>query len=182
MSNTFVSTSLAAMACVAWAVPAAAANPPSQAFIPAPSIAQGRTAAAQPADGPAEPPASVQWVDQQVAQYRTQVEARVARGDMSPDEAERLIGWHRWQLQQQAAGQAPAPAIIARQNADDDARRRVAANAPYPPAYYGAYPAPYYPPAYTPYYYDPRYRGPLVPGISVCTGGFGRHYSAAFCF
>ena len=187
MQSRIIRTALAGIACVGLAGTAAAAtpsSPPSQTFLPAPSMTQGAAPKAAP---DATPPASEQWVDQQVAQYRKEVESRVARGDLNPDEAERLIGWRRWQIQQQAAGRAPAPAIAARQGAVDQARRQAAAAAP--PPYYANYPAPYYPaapyypsPYYpAPYYYGPRY-APYVPGISVCTGGFGRHYSAAFCF
>ncbi len=166
---------LAAAACTALAGAACAAT--TQPFLPAPPLPQSdQTQAAQPQatepDGTL--PASAQWVDQQITQYRHEIEARVARGDMSPDEAERLIGWRQWQLSQQAAGNAPQSTVIARQN---DAAR--AAVAPYPGPYYGAYPAPY--PYYRPY--APYYGyGPYYPGISVCAGGSGHHGSASVCF
>ncbi len=133
-------------------------------------------------------PASAQLVDQQIATYRQQVEARVARGDMSPDEAERLIGWHRWQLEQQAAGRAPASQIVERQN-DENARRNVVvgpSGAPYYAPYYRPYAAPYYAPPYAvgpgygPYY-GPAY-GTFLPGISVCAGSGGHHFGASVCF
>ncbi|MEO6748130.1 MAG: hypothetical protein ABI294_00910 [Casimicrobiaceae bacterium] len=197
MQNRILRTTLAGIACAGLAGTAAAAaatqqaTPPSQTFLPAPSMAQAGAPNAAP---DATPPASEQWVDQQVAQYRKEVESRVARGDLNPDEAERLIGWRRWQIQQQAAGRAPAPAIVARQGAVDQAQRQAQAAAATAPPYYATYPAPYYPaapyyrsPYYAspyypaPYYYGPRY-APYVPGISVCTGGFGRRYSASFCF
>ena len=48
-------------------------------------------------------------VAQEVARYRSEQEARVARGEITPEEAERLIAWREWQLAQQAAGLAPRP-------------------------------------------------------------------------
>jgi hypothetical protein len=182
----------AALACVAVAALGCAASagaataPAAQTLIPAPSnvaalpagTPSGATptpsaAAAMPADAP---PASEQWIEQQVASYRNGVEARVARGDMNPDEAERLIGWRRWQLTQQAAGTAPESSIIARQNAAD---RRDVVVVPSP--------RPYYAPGYAPYYYGngyaPGYAPYAVPPrIGFCAGGIGRHYSGAVCF
>jgi hypothetical protein len=171
----------AAIAALSTGVAFAAA--PSQTFIPAPQAmppASTGAAAAPPAGAadPAEPPpASEQWVEQQTAKVRAEVEARVARGELTPDEAERLIGWRHYQIAQQAAGQAPAPAILERQ-------RAAAATPPivvrtYPPAYYVA-PYGYYAPyGYAPYgsaYY--RYS----PGIAVCAGGFGHHVAGSICF
>lgn len=159
----------------------------SQTFLPAPVAVPGQStnaaqapapaaATAAPTDPASTPPASEQWVDQQTAKYRSEVEARVARGDLNPDEAERLIGWRHWQLQQQAAGHAPAPQIMARQNAAEANGVVV----PGPGGYYPPYPTPYYAPYYGGWY-RPGY-GPFVPGISVCTGGFGHHYAASVCF
>jgi hypothetical protein len=125
------------------------------------------------------PPASEQWVEQQTAKVRAEVEARVARGELSPDEAERLIGWRHWQLAQRAAGQAPAPAILERQQAA--APRVVPA---YPPAYYAA-PYPYYGAyRYAPYGYAPYGYGydRYSPGIAVCAGGVGHHFAGSVCF
>ncbi|MEP7063896.1 MAG: hypothetical protein ABI881_16030, partial [Betaproteobacteria bacterium] len=132
----------------------AAPLPAGQSVIPAPSNFAAAPAGSMPrattaaTTGVEPPPASEQWLDQQVASYRNEVQARVARGDMNPDEAERLIGWRRWQLSQQAAGNAPAPTIVARQNAAD---RAVVLPAPrsyyYAPGY-----LPYYAPGYAPGY------------------------------
>jgi hypothetical protein len=114
-------------------------------------------------------------VQQRVDAYRRDTEARVARGEITPDEAERLVGWREWQLAQQAAGLAPS------------APRRVYDSAP--PDYYGARPReyvveppPYYGPYYrypAPYYYAPS---PYYWGPTVCAGGFGRHFGGRFCF
>ena len=179
-----------AAAALASAAVAAAPYMPaaSQTFLPAPAAVPGQSsyagqapaaATAAPADPASTPPASEQWVDQQTAKYRSETEARVARGDLNPDEAERLIGWRHWQLQQQAAGEAPAPQIMARQNAADRARANVVV-VPGPGGYYPSYPTPYYAPYYGGWY-RPGY-GPFVPGVSVCTGGIGRHYAASVCF
>lgn len=170
-----------ALAAIALAAAPAYAAAPSQTFIPAPqpsAVAPVGTAGTAPGD--ATPPASEQWVDQQTAKIRSDVEARVARGDMTPDEAERLIGWRRWQLEQQAAGQAPAPAILERQKAVATAPRTVVV-APYP--------APYYATPYGGYYYGPYGYGPYgpgylryAPGIAVCAGGIGHHFAGGVCF
>jgi len=115
-------------------------------------------------------------VQQRVDAYRRDTEARVARGEITPDEADRLVQWREWQLAQQAAGLAPSAP-------------RIAYDAP-PPDYYDARPRqyagaepPYYGPYYrypAPYYYGP---GPYYYwGPTVCAGGFGHHFGARFCF
>lgn len=182
-------TCVIAVALAGTVTAAAQSGAPSQAVIPAPSVVPGPTTQPMPdaaatspgatADPASTPPASVQWVEPQVAKYRSEVEARVARGDMNPVEAERLIGWRRWQLQQQAAGQAPESQIIERQNAADRARRDVVV-VPSPRTYYRTYPSPYYAPYYGGWYGSGY--APYVPGVSLCAGGAGRHYSAAMCF
>ena len=95
-------------------------------------------------------------VAQEVARYRSEQEARVARGEITPDEAERLIAWREWQLAQQAAGLAPRPPQIV---------QRTIVTPAYPPYYYAPYP-----------YYGPYY-GPPAPaywGFSLCAGrGWG---------
>jgi hypothetical protein len=189
MSMILGRTTVACAALVLATAAAAQSAAPSQvvqAVIPAPSLVPPQAAQSlpkapiaapgAPSDPASTPPASVQWVDQQVAQYRREVEGRVARGDLNPDEAERLIGWRRWQLQQQAAGRAPASQIIAGQNAADRARDRILAT-PYPRAYYDPYASPYYAPGYGGWYGP----GPYVPSFGLCAGGIGRHYSAALC-
>jgi hypothetical protein len=165
---------------------AAAAATPSQTFIPAPqSMPQdaGGAATAPLASAPDTgnpPPASEQWVEQQTAKVRAEVEARVARGELSPDEAERLLGWRHFQLAQRAAGQAPAPAILERQQAVAAAPRVVPAY----PGYYGAH-YPYYGAyGYAPYGYAPYGYGyyRYSPGIAVCAGGAGHHFAGGVCF
>ncbi len=172
------------LAAVALAAAPAFAATASQTFIPAPQVNAAGAAAGAPVDVPADaatnsaPPASEQWVEQQTAKIRGEVEARVARGDMTPDEAERLIGWRRFQLEQQAAGQAPAPVI--------QQRHEAVAAAPQP--YYAApYPGPYYAApygyAYGPYGYGYPYGYPrYAPGIAVCAGGVGHHFAGGVCF
>ena len=122
-------------------------------------------------------------VNQAVALYRADTEARVGRGEITPDEAELLIAWRQWQLAQQVTGQVPPPA------APEAADRPPMVAAPYPYAgrpayvapYYAApyYPAPYYPaPYYGPYYALPA---PYYWGFSVCGGRGYRHGWASFC-
>jgi hypothetical protein len=176
---------LAGIVCMAsGGIASAETLPAGQSVIPAPSslaaapVSTAPRASAAATTNAEPPPASAQWVDQQVASYRNEVQARVARGDMNPDEAERLIGWRRWQLSQQAAGNAPASTIVARQNATDRARRDVVV-LPTPRSYY-------YAPAYAPYYtpgYAPGYAPYAIsPGISICAGGIGRHAAGSVCF
>jgi hypothetical protein len=104
-------------------------------------------------------------VQQEVSRYRADTEARVARGEITPDEAELLIAWREWQLAQQAAGLAPrAPQIVERTGV-----------APY----YA--PAPWY--GYGPYwgpYYAPR--PPVYWGLSFCAGRAWRSGWGSFCF
>jgi hypothetical protein len=101
-------------------------------------------------------------VEQELARYRADTEARVARGEINPDEAERLIAWREWQLAQQAAGLAPQPPMPS----------GPVMAAPYPPApYYGPY---YYRPYYAPYY------GPYW-GLSFCAARGYRHGFGSIC-
>jgi hypothetical protein len=94
-------------------------------------------------------------VRQEIARYRADTEARVARGEITPDESERLIAWREWQLAQQAAGLAPRPPQIV--------ERAIVAPV-YPPApYYAPWPY-YYRPYYGPYY------APFYWGLSLCAG------------
>src|SRR5437660_2862569 len=83
--------------------------------------------------------AQAQQVQREMDLYRRETDARVARGEITPDEAQRLLQWREWQLAQQAAGLAPAP--------PPPAERIVVAPPPYPPPRY-YYPYPYYAPYY----------------------------------
>jgi hypothetical protein len=109
-------------------------------------------------------------VRQQVAQYRTATEQRVFSGEISPDEAERLIAWREWQLAQQAAGRAPRPQVPAE-------RTIVVPASPPAPLYV---PGPYY---YGPYYYGygPYYGAPSF-GLSICAGRAYRNGWGSICF
>jgi hypothetical protein len=128
-------------------------------------------------------------VNQEMDRYRRDVDARLARGEIMPDEAQRLIAWHQWQYAQQLAGaSAPGPMALGRADApadyvpppprDFESAPYYASPVPYyaAPVPYYAYPAPYY--AYPgPYYAAPRfYWGP-----TVCAGGWGRHSFARLC-
>src|SRR6266542_7120635 len=56
---------------------------------------------------PSTPPLSAgqaQQVQREMDAYRRETDARVARGEITPDEAQRLLQWREWQLAQQAAG------------------------------------------------------------------------------
>ena len=115
---------------------------------------------------PSMPPLSAgqaQQVQREMDAYRRETDARVARGEITPDEAQRLLQWREWQLAQQAAGLAPAP--------PPPTDRIVVA----PPS---LYPAPWY---YYPYpYYAPYYVAPGW-GVSVCAGRAFHHGFGSFC-
>jgi hypothetical protein len=112
-------------------------------------------------------------VQQRLESYRKQTEARVSRGEITPDEAENLLKWREWQIARQVAGVVPAPQASSDVPPDYyEAPRRdyvVVQPAPYYGPYY-RYPAPYWGPY--PYYWGP----------AVCAGGFGRHFGGRICF
>jgi len=110
--------------------------------------------------------------------YRRQTDERVARGEITPDEAARLVQWREWQIARQIASASARPPRDEDAPADYyDARppRDVYMSpAPAYGPYY--YPAPYYPAPY----WGPRpyaYWGP-----SICAGGFGHHFGGSICF
>jgi len=139
-----------------WAVTIATATLATMGY---PSLAQ---------DGaPAPPPltaAQSQQVQSEMEAYRRETDARVTRGEITPDEAQRLLQWREWQLAQRAAGLAPAPTPPS---------DRVAVM---PPVYAAPPPAYYYP---YPYYYPAPYYAPW--GVSVCAGRAYRHGFGSFC-
>ncbi len=146
-------------------------------------------------------------LDARMAPYRSEVDARVAGGDITTDEANRLLKWHEWQVARQVAGLALRPQAMYAQVSPPEPGSYPPvppdyvgpAPAPYdgpapgpyygpPPApsYYGPPPAPYYAPVpygYVPYA-GPYYWGPQPWGYwgSICTAGFGRHFGARLCF
>ena len=127
------------------------------AIVPTALLAQDATPSAQPLSA-----SQAQQVQREMDAYRRETEARVARGEITPDEAQRLLQWREWQLAQQAAGLAPAP--------PPPAERVVVAPPPYPaPPYY--YPYPYY----APYYVGPGW------GVSVCAGRAFHRGFGSFC-
>ena len=127
------------------------------AIIPTALLAQDGTPSAPPLVA-----SQAQQVQREMDAYRRETDARVARGEITPDEAQRLQQWREWQLAQQAAGLAPAP--------PPPAERIVVAPPPYPPPRY-YYPYPYY----APYYVAPGW------GLSVCAGRAFRHGFGSFC-
>jgi hypothetical protein len=127
------------------------------AIVPTALLAQDATPSAQPLSA-----SQAQQVQREMDAYRRETDARVARGEITPDEAQRLLQWREWQLVQQAAGLAPAP--------PPPAERVVVAPPPYPaPPYY--YPYPYY----APYYVGPGW------GVSVCAGRAFHRGFGSFC-
>jgi hypothetical protein len=140
------------------------------------AMATATTATAQSAPPPLPPMTAAQSdeVRQTLEAYRLDTEARVARGEITPDEAGRLIAWREWQVAQAATDQAP-PAYAPPQTIPPPP---VTWAAPYP--YYAApsyYAPPYYAPPY-PYYGTPA---PVYWGFSVCTGRGYRHGWASIC-
>ena len=127
------------------------------AIVPTALLAQDATPSAQALSA-----SQAQQVQREMDAYRRETDARVARGEITPDEAQRLLQWREWQLVQQAAGLAPAP--------PPPAERVVVAPPPYPaPPYY--YPYPYY----APYYVGPGW------GLSVCAGRAFHRGFGSFC-
>ena len=148
-----------------------------------------------------------QELDTRIDAYRRATDARVARNEITQDEAARLVAWREWQVAQQLAVASRASSGSAppdyHENVPPDYRENVPPDyqnvppdyrdststdprAGSQPPYYVAEPAPvyvpYYRPAvpYYPYYYGPRpyaYWGP-----TVCAGGFGRHFGGRICF
>ena len=105
--------------------------------------------------------------------YRRQTDERVARGEITPDEAMRLVQWREWQVARQMASDSARPAI------DEDVPADYYASAPPRDVY--VIPAP----AYGPYYYPAPYWGPrpyAYWGPSICAGGFGHHFGGRVCF
>jgi hypothetical protein len=132
-----------------------------------------------------------QEVNARMDAYRRATDARVARNEITADEAARLTQWREWQIAQQVARPAPMPATTDRAPLDygvpPDYRETV------PPDYRATVPPDYVvepAPAYVPYYrpavpYYPYYYGPspyAYWGPSVCAGGFGRHFGGRICF
>ena len=143
-------------AALAQATPYAAPGAPSPQASP-PSTAQPQTPtldARQQAE-----------VRRQMDLYRTEVEGRVQRGEITGDEANRLLRWREWQITQQVAGLAPPPGPIYEE-----------VPAPVVREYYRPYP--YYVPYYGPAYYAPA---PYYWGARICAGGFGHHFGGRIC-
>ena len=143
----------------------ALAQPAPGTAAPAPSTgATPYTSATPPPKLDAAQSAEVQ---RQLSLYRTEIDGRVGRGEITAAEAGRLLQWREWQIAQQVAGLAPPPGPIV-----DELPATVVRE--YSPRPYYAYP--YYGPAYypapAPYYW----------GASICAGGWGHHGGARFCF
>jgi hypothetical protein len=132
---------------------------------------------------PALTPEQSATLQQRVDRYRSETEGRVSRGEITADEANRLIAWREWQIAQQIAGASFAQTAGGPSDVPPDYRapppgeyappRDVVVEAP---PYYGPYYR--YPP---PYYWGPR-PYPYYWGPAVCAGGFGRHFGGRVCF
>lgn len=138
------------------------------------ALSCGSSAIAQssPPPMPQLTPEQSRTVEQRMDLYRKETEGRVARGEISADEADRLLAWREWQIARQVAGAATS----AQGDVPDDVRPPSASD------YVVVQPAPYYGPYYrypAPYYYAPPayYWGP-----AVCAGGFGHHFGGRICF
>jgi len=160
-------------------------------------------AQATPPPMPSLTPQQSAAVQQRVDAYRQQTESRVARGEITADEADRLIQWREWQIARQVAGNRPPPRVAMDRDTPPDYRGAPPDYDAAPPDYRGAppdyrdapsddydtrpreyvvEPAPYYGPYYryaTPYAWAPR---PYYWGPAVCAGGFGRHFGGRICF
>lgn len=119
-------------------------------------------------------PQQSQTVEQRLDLYRRETEGRVSRGEITAEEADRLLSWREWQIARQVAGLSTTlpTSDVPPDYSPAPAQRDYVIVQPVP--YYGPYyryPAPYYyaPPAY--------YWGP-----AVCAGGFGRHFGGRICF
>ena len=122
-------------------------------------------------------------VEQQLSLYRTEVNGRVARGEITAAEGERLLSWRRWQLAQAATGQAsrasgvpPGPIADVPPGPIADAPPSTVVREYYYRPYYAPPPVYYYPPPV--YYGSPAYFW----GPRVCAGGFGHHFGGRVCF
>ena len=168
-------------------------------LIAIPALAFALGFAIPPASAQSSPPAlpaltqqQMQDVNARMDAYRRATDARVARNEITADEAARLVQWREWQIAQQVANAGAAPSD-ARASADYGGvppDYRESASPDYYPAVppgYAAEPVPLYAPHYRPAvpYYYPYYYGPrpyAYWGPSVCAGGFGRHFGGRICF
>jgi hypothetical protein len=175
----FISISVIALALMAGAASAQSSTPP-----PLPALTQQQR----------------QEVDARIDAYRRITDERVARGEVTADEAARLVQWREWQIARQTLAQAAIPpdyreAPLADASRPPDYREPpVAYDAAEPPSgyvpyryatpYYATpyYAAPYYGPYYGPYYRGPRPYAYWGPSVSVCAGGFGRNFGGRICF
>ena len=113
-------------------------------------------------------------VQQRLDAARRDADARVSRGEISSDEAERLLAWREWQIARHVAGAAAMPGVPPDHREPPLVQRDRVVSAP-PPYYaddgpYYRYRVPYYAPV-------PYYRS-----LGVCAGGFGPHFGGRICF
>ncbi|MBS0326128.1 MAG: hypothetical protein JSS46_06215 [Proteobacteria bacterium] len=157
-----------AMLAVAWSAPSVAGTMPP----PLPSLDSTQSSR----------------LDERMKLVRDEVEARVARGEVTATEAGRLLAWREWQIARQIAGLAPPPPEYITPNYPPQPGETGV-----PPDYRATPPAPVYYtipyPVYAPWraYAWPYggYAAPWPPfawGATICGGGFGHHFRAGICF
>ena len=137
---------------------------------------------------PALTPQQSASVQQRLDAYRKETEARVSRGEITADEADRLLRWREWQVARQVSAVSSGPSASAQGEVppdyDESTPRDYAPRQYVPPRDYAVVePAPYYVPYYR--YPAPYYWGPPRPyywGPAICAGGFGRHFGGRICF
>jgi hypothetical protein len=114
-------------------------------------------------------------IKQRLDLYRSETEGRVTRGEISADEADRLLKWREWQIARQVVGASAAPPATAYDSPPPDYYEQRSPDyvVVEPPPYYG----PYY--RYAAPYWGPR---PYYWGPAICAGGFGRHFGGRLCF
>lgn len=121
-------------------------------------------------------------VQQRLDPYRQETEGRVARGEITADEADRLLQWREWQLARQVTGGAVRDGPVAGDVPPDYYEARPRDYVETRPPQYVVEPPPYYGPYYRyapPPYWGPR---PYYWGPAICAGGFGRHFGGRICF
>jgi hypothetical protein len=131
---------------------------------------------------PALTPEQSASVERRLDLYRKETEGRVSRGEISADEADRLLQWREWQIARQVSDASSAPPRSGQDDVPPDYReppvRESVAPRDYALVAPAPYPGPYYP-SPAPYYAAPR---PYYWGPAVCAGGFGHHFGGRICF
>ena len=188
---------VAALACVAGAPAALAQSTPPDYTPPPSTLAPAASASVPPMPTlDANQSAAVQ---RQLAPYRSQIDARIARGEITAEEGGRLLQWREWQIARQVARAAPpataydsapppgttydqAPPGATYDQAPPPSPTYDQAPPPVQPYYSQPYYVPYYRPYYAPYYGPAYYApAPYYWGPRICAGGWGHHFGGRVC-